>query len=255
MHPLLIEIGGYSIKTYGFFVATAFLAGITLAMREAKRAGRDPQFVLDLSFYIIVGAIVGSRLFYVLTHLSYYRGHVLDAFKIWEGGLTFFGGFIMALLLCIWIIRRRGMGTWETFDIFAPSLAAGVFFGRIGCFFAGCCYGTSCSLPWAVTFTNPHSLARLNTPLHPVQLYSAGGALITFLVLYAIRTRKSFDGQLAVLWVFLYSGFRSINELFRGDVRGDLLFERFPTSQVLAWCLLAASVILYPVLCKINKKR
>ncbi len=254
MHPILIELGQFSVKTYGFFIAIGFLAGISLALKEAKRLNYDHQFILDIAFYMILGAIVGSRLFYVATHLSYYRTNPLDVFKVWQGGLTFFGGFILAMLISIWMIKKRNLSIWKTCDIFAPSLAIGVMFGRIGCFFAGCCYGTHCELPWAVTFTNPHSLAQLNVALHPTQLYSAAGACITFLVLYGLRKKKSFDGQLTLLWILLYSGFRSIVELFRGDVRGDLLFEKFPASQVLAWALIAFALVMLFVLKAKSKK-
>ncbi len=229
--------------------------GIIFALREAKRTGYDPQLVLDLSFYIILGAIVGSRLFYVITHISYYLQNPIDVFKVWQGGLTFFGGFILSVIVCIWMVKKHDLGLWKTFDLFAPSLAIGVFFGRLGCFFAGCCHGIPCDLPWAVTFTNPQSLAPTGVPLHPTQLYSSAGALISFLVLIALRKRKSFDGQLTLTWILLYSGFRSIIELFRGDPRGDLLFGRYPVSQVLALLLVICSAILIPVLKARSKHR
>jgi phosphatidylglycerol:prolipoprotein diacylglycerol transferase len=255
VHPVLIHFGGFSIKTYGFFIAIGFLVGISFALREAKRLNYDSQLILDLSFYMIVGAIIGSRLFYVLTHMSYYRQNPFDIFKVWQGGLTFFGGFILAVTICVWIIKKHQLGIWKIFDIFAPFLAVGVFFGRLGCFFAGCCYGKPCSLPWAVTFNNPQSLAILHVPLHPTQLYSAAGALITFLILFAWRKRKSFDGQLTLMWIFLYSCFRLIIEMLRGDVRGDLLFGQFPASQILSGLLAIGSLILFPVLRARSKKK
>ncbi len=150
------------------------------------------------------------------------------------------------------MLKKNGLSIWRSLDLFAPSLAIGVFFGRIGCFFAGCCFGVPCDLPWAVTFTNPQSLAKLHIPLHPVQLYSSLGALITFLILFAFRKRKTFDGQLSLMWIFCYSGFRLIEELFRGDVRGDLIFGKYPTSQVLSVILFIGSVILFPILKKKN---
>jgi phosphatidylglycerol:prolipoprotein diacylglycerol transferase len=255
MHPILVELGTFSIKTYGFFIAIAFLAGVGLALREARRLGYDPQLILDLAFYMIIAAIVGSRLFYVAGNLSYYRQSPLDMFKVWQGGLTFFGGFILAVAVCAWMTRRRGLGIWPVFDLFAPSLALGNIFGRIGCFFAGCCYGTPSSLPWAVTFIDPQSLAHLHVPLHPTQLYAAGAALLMFLVLFGLRTRKAFDGQLCLLWVFLYSASRLVIEPFRGDVRADLLFNAYPASQVLAAALAVASLVLYPIMAARAKKR
>lgn len=250
MHPILLQVGSFSIKTYGFLIAVGFLAGISLALRDAKRLGYDQQIILDIAFYIIIGAIVGSRIFYVLINFSHYLQHPLAVFKIWQGGLVFFGGFILAVVLALWIIRKNRLPVWRTLDIFAPSLAVGVFFGRLGCFSAGCCYGKPCDLPWAVTFTNPHSLAQLHTPLHPTQLYASCGALITFCILYLTRKKKFFDGQLTLMWVILYSGFRLIEETYRGDFRGDLVFGMYTVSQVISVVLIAAAVICFPVLKK-----
>ena len=253
MHPILIELGPLSIKTYGFLIAVGFLVGILFASREAKRLNLDQQAILDMAFYLILGAIIGSRLFFVLTHPDYFRGSLLDAFKVWEGGLTFYGGFIVAFGVAAFMIKKYRLPLFQTLDLFAPSLAVGILFGRLGCFFAGCCYGRPCDLPWAVTFTNPQSLAELNVPLHPTQLYAAAGSAITFAILLLLKNRKTFHGELALLWVMLYSGFRLFEELFRGGVRGDLVFNAYPASQVLALILLIIAAALFPVLKKRNR--
>ncbi len=252
MHPILLELGPLSIKTYGFLIAVGFLIGIALASREAKRVGINQQAVLDLAFYIILGAIIGSRLFYVITHPEYFRGSLLDAFKVWEGGLTFYGGFIMAFAVAVFMIKKYRLPACQTLDLFAPSLAVGILFGRLGCFFAGCCYGRSCSFSWAVTFTNPQSLAELNVPLHPVQLYAAAGSAITLAILLLMKKHKTFHGELALVWIMLYSGCRLFEELFRGGQRGDLVFNTYPASQVMALVLLVAAAIMFPVLKKRN---
>ena len=250
MHPIIFEFYGFSIKSYGLFVAIGFLAGISFTLREARRQGSDPQLILDLAFYIILAAIVGSRLFYVITNLDAYRGNLLDIFKVWQGGLTFFGGFLLSFVAGVWYMKKHRMPVWKTFDLFAPSLALGEFFGRIGCFFAGCCYGKECAYPWAVTFTNPQSLGRIGVPLHPTQLYASAAALVTFLILCAVRNKKTFDGELALLWIIIYSFLRLIVESFRGDPRGYLIFGQYPVSQVLAVLLIAASLIMWSVLKK-----
>jgi phosphatidylglycerol:prolipoprotein diacylglycerol transferase len=253
MHPIFIELGGFSIKTYGFLIALGFATGLFLASREARRVGLNVQAVGDLAFYILLGAIIGARIYFILTNLDYFTQHPLDMFKIWEGGLTFFGGFIMAVILCIWMIRKHRLPVWKTLDVFAPSLALGVFFGRLGCFAAGCCYGRECDLPWAVTFTHPHTLARTGVPLHPTQLYSALGALLTFILLYSLRRHKTFDGQLALLWVLCYGFVRLINEQFRGDIRGGMLTENIEISFIIAAVLIIVSLILFPILRKKNR--
>jgi phosphatidylglycerol---prolipoprotein diacylglyceryl transferase len=145
-------------------------------------------------------------------------------------------------------MRRHMMAVWKTFDLFAPGLALGDFFGRIGCFFAGCCYGRECSYPWAVTFIDPQSLARIGIALHPTQLYSSAAALATFVLLWIWSSRKRFDGQLALLWIFSYSFFRLIIEYFRGDPRGYLVMGTFAVSQVIAALLVIVSLALLAVL-------
>jgi phosphatidylglycerol---prolipoprotein diacylglyceryl transferase len=252
MHPILIELGGFSIKTYGFLIAIGFALGLFIALREARRVGLSVDAIGDLAFYILLGAIVGSRLYYILTNLDYFKQHPLDMFKIWEGGLTFFGGFMLAVILCVWMIRKHHLPVWKTLDVFAPSLAVGVFFGRLGCFSAGCCYGKACDLPWAVTFTHPLTLARSGIALHPTQLYSALGAAITFILLYSLRKRKTFYGQLTLLWALCYSCERMITEQFRGDIRGGMLADGIEISFIIAVIIIIASLILYPVLKKRN---
>jgi len=252
MHPIFIELGGFSIKTYGFLIALGFALGLFLASREARRVGLNVQAIGDLAFYILLGAIIGARLYFILTNLDYFTQHPLDMFKIWEGGLTFFGGFIAAVMLCLWMIRKHRLPIWKTLDVFAPSLALGVFFGRLGCFAAGCCYGKECDLPWAVTFTHPLTLARAGVHLHPTQLYSALGALLTFILLYNLRKHKKFDGQLALLWILCYSFVRLINEQFRGDIRGGMLTENIALSFVIAAVLSVISLVLFPILRRKN---
>jgi len=255
MHPILLETPYFSLKAYGLFVAIGFLAGISYCLRESRNQGYNQQHILDLGFYIILAAIVGSRLFYVLTNLESYRHNPLDIFKVWQGGLTFFGGFLLALVVGIVYMKKFNLPVGKTLDLFAPSLAIGEFFGRIGCFFAGCCYGRECSLPWAVTFNNPQSLARIGVPLHPTQLYSAAAALITFLILVFWGKRKSFDGQIALLWILVYSAFRGIIEFFRGDPRGYLIMNTFAVSQVISAVLIIISLIMLVTLKRKHSSR
>ncbi|MCG2829527.1 MAG: prolipoprotein diacylglyceryl transferase, partial [Desulfobacteraceae bacterium] len=141
MHPILLKIGDITIHTYGFFVAMGFLAGILLANSEAKRLGVDHEKVMDLCFYILIAAIVGSRLFYVAINYELFLSNPLDVFKIWNGGLVFYGGFIAAFFTAFVYLKIHKMPIWRTGDIAAPSLAIGHFLGRLGCFSAGCCFG------------------------------------------------------------------------------------------------------------------
>jgi phosphatidylglycerol:prolipoprotein diacylglycerol transferase len=130
------------------------------------------------------------------------------------------------------------------FDLISPLLALGLFFGRIGCFFAGCCYGKETSLPWGVIFTDPNSLALLNVSLHPTQLYDAANGLAIFLFLTWKEKRKAFDGQIFFLFFLLYSITRFFIEMLRGDPRGFIYQDLISTSQGIGILLAITSLFM-----------
>jgi len=183
MFPDLISIGPFTIHTYGFFVALGFAVGIWTAVKVGKSQGVSSQQVMDMAFVMIVWAIIGSRLFYVLINFSYYKAHPLDMIKLWQGGLVFSGGLVATAVAMLWYLRRHHLSFWSTGDLWAPSLALGQAIGRIGCFMAGCCYGRPTGSSWGVVFTNPKSLAPLHIPLYPTQVFEAfAGLAITGLI-------------------------------------------------------------------------
>jgi len=243
------------LHTYGLLIATGFIVGIGLAQREARRRGQDPERIADLSFWILVAALVGSRVYFILVNWKDYFeagtflaqtpiGRIPRVLAIWEGGLVFYGGFIGAALAAWWYLRKHRMDFLAHADTLIPGVAIGHFFGRLGCFGAGCCWGGVAHghLPWLAEFP-PQSLAyqtfagrpdpsaflapdRLHTlPLHPTQLYESFGELGLFLLLVLlVRPRKAFHGQVLATWLMLYAILRSVVESFRGDVeRGMVL--------------------------------
>ncbi|UCD88150.1 MAG: prolipoprotein diacylglyceryl transferase [Desulfobacterales bacterium] len=248
MYPVLFRIGPFVLHTYGVFVAMAFLSGIALALREARRVGEDANKILDLCFYMLVAAVLGSRILYVLVNWSIFRHDPLEILRIWHGGLVFYGGFIAAVITAGWYIRRHGLPFLKTADIIAPSIAFGQFVGRVGCFFAGCCYGKTCDLPWAVTFTHAESLAPMAVPLHPTQIYSSLNGLFIFLVLVGLKGIKRFQGQVFWTYVLLYGVTRFILEYFRGDERGMFLQSTFSTSQIFGLIIVVIAIAMMIIL-------
>lgn len=222
MHPILIDIGPLTIHSYGFFIAAGFLLGMWLAMREAPKYGLNSQFVPDLTFYLIVSAIVGSRILFILLDPQPFLENPLLAFQFWKGGLVFIGGVVAAVATAWMVVRIKGEPFWKWADVFAPAIAAGQFLGRIGCLMAGCCYGKPTTVPWAITFTHPNSLAPLHIPLHPTQLYHSLAGLITCGVLLLVRPKLSGYGQRFGLFLILFALFRFNIEFFRGDFRGTV---------------------------------
>ena len=160
-------------------MAAAFLAGLWTATLRARRENISGERIADVTLWLMIGAILGARIVYVTT---YWKQEFADqpfseVFMIQHGGLVYYGGLIGATVAGTFYILWKKMPLWKTADIFAPSIALGSVFGRIGCLLNGCCYGRACDLPWAITFTNPeankYSGTPLGIPLHPTEIYDA----------------------------------------------------------------------------------
>jgi len=231
MYPVLIKLGGFRIYTYGFFIALGFLIGIGLLKSEAARTGEQRDELLDLAFYLIGASVIGSRLFYVFSAPEMFLKDPLEIFRIWNGGVVFYGAFIAAFVTGCLYLRVKGKDIWRVLDIMIIPVPAGQFIGRLGCFFSGCCYGQICGHPWAFTFSDPDSLAPTGVPLHPTQLYHAAGNLAVFVLLWFLRKHKLFNGQLFWFYVLFYGLTRVFIEFFRGDLRGREVFDFLSLSQ------------------------
>ncbi|OGP51921.1 MAG: prolipoprotein diacylglyceryl transferase [Deltaproteobacteria bacterium RBG_13_43_22] len=244
MFPILFHLGGFTVYSYGLFIAIGFLLGIGLALKGARQKGIPNEKILDLSFYIILSAILGARILYGLIHYPRYLEHPLDFFKVWEGGLVFYGGLILSFLTGFWFIRKQKLPFWETADLLAPSIAIGQVFGRLGCFAAGCCFGQETNRIWGVTFTHPDSLAPTGIALHPTQLYESLIALIIFFILWFLKDRPGFSGRILLYYLFLYGLGRWALEFFRGDNRGSLLGGGWSDTQYISIFLVFFSIIM-----------
>src|ERR1700750_416266 len=155
MHPRLFELGPITVYTYGVLLAAAYLLGLKLAMVRAKSRGLDQTRVLDLGIYIIISALVGAKLLLLVTDFRSFADNPRALLELARCGGVLSGALILAVIVALWYIRRIGLPLWTTCDVFAPGIALGHVIGRMGCFFAGCCYGKPTNVPWAITFTDP----------------------------------------------------------------------------------------------------
>jgi phosphatidylglycerol:prolipoprotein diacylglycerol transferase len=155
--------------------ALGILAAAGLSEHLYRRRGGRPGVMADMVLPVMIGVILGARALFILVEREYYIQNPLEILMVWKGGLVFYGGLIGGALAFVLTTRLRRLPLWEMADILAPGVALGHALGRLGCFFAGSCYGRPTNLPWAVTYTNPNSLAGdiLGVPVHPTQLYSA----------------------------------------------------------------------------------
>jgi len=242
VHPILFKFGPISVHTYGFFIALAFFTAIIWSSREAKRLGENPERIMDLGFLIILAAIIGSRILFILLNLQDYLEHPINMIKIWEGGLVFYGGLIASILAALWYLKKHRLRIWKYGDILSPAIALGQSIGRVGCLMAGCCYGKETACPWAVRFTDPQTLAMPNIPLHPTQIYESIAALLIFGLLLKLRKRKSFDGQIFWLYIALYAIVRFIIDFFRGDETRTFFHHTLSLTQVLGIALFLSAL-------------
>ncbi|HEX6323063.1 MAG TPA: prolipoprotein diacylglyceryl transferase [Vicinamibacterales bacterium] len=245
MHPILFELGDWPVYTYGILLAAAYLLGLQLAVWRAKRHGVDPNRVMDLGIWIIIAALVGAKLLLIVVDWSYYRANPREIFSLVRSAGVFYGGLVVATLTGFVLIRRYRLPVWTTADLYAPGIALGHVIGRMGCFFAGCCWGKPTDVPWAITFTNPAAAANVGTPLnvalHPTQLYEAGAELLILVLLLATERRgRPFAGRTFWLYMLLYAVTRFVIEIYRGDPRGELL--GMSTSQFFSVLLLPISI-------------
>jgi phosphatidylglycerol:prolipoprotein diacylglycerol transferase len=248
MFPKLISIGSFYIPTYGVLVATGFLTGLLVMMRLAKRAGMNADNVTNLAFYCAIAGVLGAKLFMFLFDLPQYiqdPGQIFTIETLQAAGV-FHGGFIVALITAVVVMRRHKMPLLPTMDVFAPGIVIGQAIGRIGCFAAGCCWGTECDLPWGVRFRSDFAApVPLNKTLHPVQLYESALNVIVFVILYRMCTKEHRPGQVIGWYLVLYSSVRFFVEFFR--VHEQALVGPFSITQWISLGLLAlgAGILLH----------
>lgn len=254
MYPELFHIGNFPINTYGVLLALAFLAALLIAARLAGRDHLPRERIYDLGLWMLLAALVGSKLLMLWTE-PVYRDHPAELLSLdfVRSGGVFYGGFIGAVVTGYFLIRRYALPWWKTADAFAPGIALGQAIGRQGCFAAGCCWGKPTSLPWGVRFTElGHEITGvpIDARLHPTQLYESFATLALFFFLLWLHRRKHFSGQLILLYAVLYSLIRFAIEFVRDDPRGDIAglttLTGLSTSQLVSLIVgIIAAIILF----------
>lgn len=226
MYPELFRIGSFPINTYGVFLALAFLCAILISVKLAARDGLPRERIYDLCLWMLLASLIGSKVLMLFTEPEY-RDHPAQLLSLdfLRSGGVFYGGLIGALVAGYFLMKRYKLPWWKTADACAPGIAIGNFFGRQGCFAAGCCWGKPTSLPWGVKFTElGHDITGVPTDayLHPTQLYESFAMLLVFLFLLWLHKRKRFSGQVILAYALLYSAIRFAIEFVRDDPRGDI---------------------------------
>ncbi len=250
MHPQL-SVGPVTLHTYGVLLAIAFLAGLWVTSRQARRGGLAAERVTDMAIWVLIAGLLGAKLLLFGLDWRFYVGHPKELVSLLQSGGVFDGGLVAGLLVAWWYARHYHLPAWRTADALAPGVILGQAIGRFGCLSAGCCWGKPTNVPWAITFRDTYAARTigtpLDTPLHPSQLYESTAAFLIFAFLLWLAPRKRFHGQVVLAYVALYSTVRFVLEFWRGDPdRGTWFGGALSTSQIVALVLLLAVAVLFP---------
>ena len=246
--PILLHIyGPFFIRAYGFMIVLGIICGGSLLFYDKKRKAliSDEQF-FNLVNGSILATVAGGRIWFLLFN-PHTIHHWTDIFAVWQGGLSILGAVIAMLFFVPWFAYKQNIPLFPFLDrvaIYSPLIQA---ISRLGCLFAGCCHGISCNLPWAITYTDPESLAPLNLALHPTQLYSSALLLILFVALYKAQNKVKFAGALFSMYIIGISFERFFVDFFRGDQELTAVsyhFFNFSVQQMTSLALATGAIAL-----------
>jgi phosphatidylglycerol---prolipoprotein diacylglyceryl transferase len=250
MRPIFIRFADLSyIHSGHFMLFLGGLAAIILVSIETRRVRERPEKIYGLLVLLMISAVYGAHALYWLDFRENYNYGIKHLFIFWKGGMALYGGGALALATYVLYTHWQKLDFWGTGDLLAPPTFLFVFCARIGCFLTGCCYGKQCSadFPLALTFTDPVAMAPKNTPLYPTQLFYVASALIIFVILWARRKRKAFEGEIGLIGTILYLVTSFVIEFFRADLRVlyDIHGAILSQNQVLSISFFLLTIILY----------
>jgi phosphatidylglycerol:prolipoprotein diacylglycerol transferase len=264
MLPVLFEIGGFKVTSFGVLIAMSFLAAGWLLAHELKRQGEDPETAWDLAGWAAIAGILGAKIYYLILHFGDTAADPWGAL-LSRSGLVWYGGFIGGALGVLFRLHQLKLPVWKVADAVAPALALGYAIGRVGCFLVGDDYGAPTNAPWAVAFPEgapPSTAGNLRAfgvdvpaampdsavlAVHPTQLYETGMTLIILALLIKIRPRlASTPGHLFLVWLALAGVERFIVEIFRA--KDDRVLGVFSVAQLISILLIATAVVFYMAL-------
>ena len=226
MLPKLFQIGDIFLPTYGLLVALAFLAGLWVTVRLSRQLKLPEDKITNLVIYCALAGLAGAKLFMFFFDWRVFWNDPREIFTLstLRAAGVYQGGFVVAVLVAIWYVKRNGLPILQTCDVFSPGIAIAHAIGRVGCLAAGCCWGRESHVPWAITFNNPqaHDMSGtpLGVPVHPTQIYESIANLLIFAFLYWRIRKTHAAGEIFGWYLVLYSIARFLIEFYRVHEQG-----------------------------------
>lgn len=235
MNPIAFSVFGFEIRWYGIFIALAMLIASTFVLRKGKGIGLSEDDLMDLIIWVLPSAIIGARVYYVLFFdLGYYLSQPMEILNLRAGGLAIHGGVIGGVLAGYFVTKKKNMPFVKLADVVAPVLILGQAIGRWGNYFNGEAHGGPTDLPWGIMVDG--------VKVHPTFLYESIWNFAIFAFLLRLLNKRHFDGQVAALYLILYSIGRFFIEGLRTD---SLMIGPLRVAQVISLVLIALGIFIY----------
>ena len=288
MYPIAFHIGSFAVHWYGIFIGIGFLVSFCLLLKLKKYASLTSDQIYNISMIALFAGVIGARIFYVVQFWEQFRGRgILAILNVHEGGLVFYGGFILAFTAeCIyakWPTVRRMLGLKEKkpadgaeprkdisilalLDILGPAMALAHAFGRVSCFMQGCCFGKPApnGFPFAVCFPAESPAAYRypsllpgtsgSVPVYPVQLFESAGNILMCIILLLLLRKRTYAGTIGGIYLILYGLMRFLIEFMRGD-HTDSILGLTPSQFIAVAIAIPGGIIVYLTARKLGRKQ
>lgn len=248
INPVAFSIGSLNVEWHGIMAMLGIVAAVIIVIHEAKKKAIPENFIYSLAIWAVVGGILGARLFHVMDSYDLYRGHFWQIFKIEQGGLAIWGGYIGGVLATIIFTRffnKQNVNLSRLVDAAIPALIVGLMIGRVGCTINGDATGHTTSMPWGFTYVNPGAQSTIaasnlfKVPTHPYPIYEDIFSLFMLLLLLKVRKSITIDGML--FWI--YVGLFSIERIWLTTYRQEpIVFAGLQEAQAVGIIVLAISL-------------
>ena len=244
MHPELFHFHLFglnqTIYTYAFCIVVGTMVAALFTKWRAKKELERKVLPNHFFYLIFIVGFIGGKLFFYLENPAYYWVHPDRLGHNFSGGFVFYGSFISIIPFLLWYLNKNKWPVWPMLDILAFTTLIVHTIGRMGCFFGGCCYGKPTDGFTGIVFPKTNGVA-----VHPTQLYEVSALLFIIFILYQIKKRQQFDGQIFMLYLMLYAVARNIIELFRGDTRGFVIDGILSHSQFIGILIFMIAAFYY----------
>lgn len=255
MDPLFIDLGFIQIYWYSVMILLAVITASLIIIKESKRYKLPKDYVTNLITYALIFGIIGARIYYVIFEWNYYSKHLIDIFKVWEGGLAIHGGLISGLLFIIYYTKKYKVNTLRFLDIIVPAVIIAQAIGRWGNFFNGEAHGSIVTLEFLTSLHLPKFIIDgmniYGIYYHPTFLYESVLCFIGFIIMIIFRRFKNVKiGQVTAFYMIWYGVVRFFIEKLRTD---SLMLLDFKIAQIVSIILIILGILL--MILRMNKEK